>query len=113
MRRVLAGSVAQTWRFGRHYGAMPSIHIKDVPEETHAVLRQRSVAVGRSLQEYLRGRLIEEASVPTIEEILAAYDRVELAAVQAEAQRLYESPPVLAVVGPTISTRRLERALSG
>jgi predicted Zn-dependent peptidase len=49
----------------------------------------------------------------TIEEILAAYDRVELAAVQAEAQRLYESPPVLAVVGPTISTRRLERALSG
>lgn len=54
----------------RHYGAMPSIQIKDVPEETHAVLRQRAMAAGQSLQEYLRGRLIEEASAPTVEEIL-------------------------------------------
>ena len=50
---------------------MPSIQIKDVPEETHAVLRQRAMAAGQSLQEYLRGRLIEEASAPTVDEILA------------------------------------------
>ncbi|MGI8700916.1 MAG: FitA-like ribbon-helix-helix domain-containing protein [Nocardioidaceae bacterium] len=49
---------------------MPSIQIKDVPPETHAVLRQRAVAAHQSLQEYLRGRLIEEASRPTLDEVL-------------------------------------------
>lgn len=49
---------------------MPSIQIKDVPEETHAVLRQRAAAARQSLQEYLRGRLIEEASRPTVDDIL-------------------------------------------
>ncbi len=50
---------------------MPSIQIKDVPEATHAVLRRRAAGAGQSLQEYLRGRLIDEASAPTLEEILA------------------------------------------
>lgn len=49
---------------------MPSVQIKDVPEETHAVLRQRAAAARQSLQEYLRTRLIEEASEPTLEEVL-------------------------------------------
>jgi len=50
---------------------MPSIQIKDVPDATHAVLRKRAADAGQSLQEYLRGRLIQEASAPTVEEILA------------------------------------------
>jgi antitoxin FitA len=58
------------WRFGRHNGAMPSVQIKDVPEQTHAILRQRAAAAHQSLQEYLRARLIEEASEPTLDEIL-------------------------------------------
>jgi len=49
---------------------MPSVQIKNVPEETHAVLRRRAAAVGQSLQEYLRSRLIEEASTPTLGEVL-------------------------------------------
>jgi hypothetical protein len=49
---------------------MPSVQIKDVPERTHAVLRQRAAAAHQSLQEYLRARLIEEAEQPTLEEIL-------------------------------------------
>jgi antitoxin FitA len=49
---------------------MTSIQIKDVPEETHAVLRLRAAAAHQSLQEYLRSRLIEEASQPTIDEVL-------------------------------------------
>lgn len=57
-------------RSWRQNGAMPSIQIKDVPEETHSVLRQRAVAAHQSLQEYLRSRLIEEASRPTLEEVL-------------------------------------------
>ena len=49
---------------------MPNIRIKDVPEETHAVLRQRASAADQSLQEYLRSKLIADASQPTIDELL-------------------------------------------
>ena len=49
---------------------MPSVQIKDFPEQTHAVLRQRAAAAHQSLQEYLRARLIAEASQPTLEEVL-------------------------------------------
>jgi antitoxin FitA len=49
---------------------MPSVQIKNVPERTHAVLRQRAAAAHQSLQEYLRARLIEEAEKPTLEEFL-------------------------------------------
>lgn len=58
------------WRPWRHTGAMPSVQIKDVPESTHAVLRQRAAAAHQSLQEYLRSRLIAEANQPTLEEVL-------------------------------------------
>jgi plasmid stability protein len=49
---------------------MPNIQIKDVPEETHAVLRARAAAAHQSLQEYLRARLVREAQQPTLEEVL-------------------------------------------
>lgn len=34
------------------------------------MLRQRAAAARQSLQEYLRSRLIDEASTPTVDEIL-------------------------------------------
>ncbi len=49
---------------------MPSIQIKDVPDQTHAVLRQRAAMAHQSLQEYLRVLLMEEADQPTLDEIL-------------------------------------------
>jgi hypothetical protein len=49
---------------------MPSVQIKDVPVETHAVLRQRAAAAHQSLQEYLRSRLIDEANRPTVDEVM-------------------------------------------
>jgi antitoxin FitA len=49
---------------------MPSVQIKDVPEDTHAVLRRRAAAAHQSLQEYLRSKLIEEAGRPTLDEVL-------------------------------------------
>ena len=49
---------------------MPSVQIKDVPPETHAVLRQRAARAHQSLQEYLRARLIEDAATPTLDEVL-------------------------------------------
>jgi plasmid stability protein len=49
---------------------MPSVQIKDVPDQTHAVLRQRAAAAHQSLQEYLLARLIDEANRPTLDEIM-------------------------------------------
>jgi plasmid stability protein len=49
---------------------MPSVQIKDVPDDVHATLRRRAAAAHQSLQEYLRSRLIEEASKPTLSEVL-------------------------------------------
>lgn len=49
---------------------MPNIQIKDVPEDTHAILRERAAAAHQSLQEYLRSRLIREAAQPTVDEVL-------------------------------------------
>jgi len=49
---------------------MPSIQIKDVPPETHAVLRRRAALAHMSLQEYLLSRLIAEAARPTLDEVL-------------------------------------------
>jgi hypothetical protein len=49
---------------------VPSIQVKDVPEEIHAVLRRRAAAAGKSLQEYLLERLTADASTPTLDEVL-------------------------------------------
>lgn len=49
---------------------MPSIQVKDVPDEVHATLRQRAAAAGQSLQEYLLARLVDDASTPTLDEVL-------------------------------------------
>lgn len=49
---------------------MPSIQVKDVPEDVHATLRRRAGVAGQSLQEYLLARLVEEARTPTLEELV-------------------------------------------
>lgn len=49
---------------------MPSIQVKDVPAETHAVLRARAASAGQSLQEYLLARLVADAATPSLDEIL-------------------------------------------
>jgi plasmid stability protein len=49
-----------------------SITVRDVPDETSERLASRAAASGRSLQEYLRSRLIELAESPDAEALLAA-----------------------------------------
>jgi plasmid stability protein len=49
---------------------MPSIQVKDVPEDVHATLRRRAAVAGQSLQEYLLARLVDEARTPTLDELL-------------------------------------------
>jgi hypothetical protein len=49
---------------------MPSIQVKDVPDDVHATLRRRAAAAGQSLQEYLLARLVADAETPTLDELL-------------------------------------------
>ena len=49
---------------------VPNIQIKNVPEDVHRAYKHRAVDAGQSLQEYLRAKLIADASVPTREEWL-------------------------------------------
>lgn len=48
-----------------------SITIRDVPDETRDELAARAALTGRSLQEYLRSRLIDLARQPDAEALVA------------------------------------------
>lgn len=48
-----------------------SITVRDVPDETSDELASRAALTGRSLQEYLRARLIELAQSPDAEVLMA------------------------------------------
>jgi plasmid stability protein len=47
-----------------------SITIRDVPDETRDELAARAAVTGRSLQEYLRSRLVELARQPDAETLV-------------------------------------------
>jgi plasmid stability protein len=49
---------------------MTSVTIRDVPDDTRDELAARAAITGRSLQEYLRGELIELARRPDPEALL-------------------------------------------
>ena len=67
---------------------MPSIQIKNVPDDVHRVLRRRAAEAGQSLQEYLLARLTEDAAQPTLDEVLRrAGDRASGRVPLAEAAR--------------------------
>lgn len=48
-----------------------SITVRDIPEQTRNELAARAALTGRSLQEYLRARLIELAGQPDAEALVA------------------------------------------
>jgi antitoxin FitA len=48
-----------------------SITVRDVPDETRNELAARAALAGRSLQEYLRAKLIELAGQPDAEALVA------------------------------------------
>jgi antitoxin FitA len=57
-------AVAPKWRYRRR---MPSVQIKNVPDDVHRALRTRAAAAGQSLQEYLLALLVEEARMEPLE----------------------------------------------
>ncbi|UNO41058.1 hypothetical protein [Streptomyces sp. MST-110588] len=50
---------------------MATVQIRNLNDTAYAILRRRAADSGRSLQEYLRTRLEQEATTPTVEEALA------------------------------------------
>ena len=59
---------------------MPSITIRDVPQETRDELAARAAGAGQSLQEYLRSTLVELAEKPDIGLILSEIRHRKMAA---------------------------------
>lgn len=50
---------------------MSSITVRNVPDDVRDELAARAARLGRSLQEHLRAALIELASKPTVDELMA------------------------------------------
>jgi antitoxin FitA len=50
---------------------MVAVTIRDVPDGVRDELAARAARAGKSLQEYLRGLLVEATDKPTVEEVLA------------------------------------------
>jgi antitoxin FitA len=49
---------------------MKNVQIRNVPDETHAVLRRRAAEAGMSLQEYLLGLVTDISARPSVEDVL-------------------------------------------
>ncbi|MGY1703868.1 FitA-like ribbon-helix-helix domain-containing protein [Geodermatophilus sp. SYSU D00697] len=50
---------------------MPTIQIRDVPEDVHRTYRRRAADAGMSLQEFLLAELVEGARAQTPAEVVA------------------------------------------
>jgi len=50
---------------------MVAVTIRDVPHEVRDELAARAARSGKSLQEYLRGVLVNAADKPTVDDVLA------------------------------------------
>ena len=55
--------------YNLHMGV--AITVRDVPDDVRDELAARAARAGKSLQEYLRGMLIESAGRPTVEDVIA------------------------------------------
>ena len=55
---------------------MATIQVRDIPEDAYEVIRKRARAAGRSIQSYMRDWVVDFATRPTTEEILATMESV-------------------------------------
>ena len=53
---------------------MPSVQIREVPQDVHEALVRKAELAGQSLQQYLSMQLAVIASTPTVDEVI---DRIE------------------------------------
>lgn len=50
---------------------MATIQIREIPDEAYEVIRRRARAQGRSIQSYMRDRVVEMATEPSADELLS------------------------------------------
>lgn len=66
-----------------------AVTVRDVPDKVRDELAARAARAGMSLQEYLRGMLIESASRPMVDDVIArARARVESTGVRVDAKAI-------------------------
>lgn len=66
-----------------------AITVRDVPDEVRDELAARAARAGKSLQEYLRGMLIDTAARPPVDDVIArARARVAATGVRIEAESI-------------------------
>lgn len=67
-----------------------AITVRDVPDEIRDELAARAARAGKSLQEYLRGMLIESAARPAVDDVIArARARVAATGVRVDADSIF------------------------
>ena len=54
---------------------MATIQIREIPEDAYEVIRKRARSEGKSIQGYMRERVLEMAGQPTKAEALATIER--------------------------------------
>jgi plasmid stability protein len=66
-----------------------AVTIRDVPDEVRDELAARAARAGKSLQEYLRGMLVDSAARPPVADVIArARARVDATAVRVDAESI-------------------------
>lgn len=66
-----------------------AVTIRDVPEPVRNELAARAARAGMSLQEYLRGMLVQSASRPSVDDLIArARSRVEATGARVDVEQI-------------------------
>jgi len=66
-----------------------AITVRDVPDKVRDELAARAARAGMSLQEYLRGMLVQSATRPTVADVIArARARVEATGARVDAETI-------------------------
>lgn len=66
-----------------------AVTVRDVPNEVRDELAARAARAGKSLQEYLRGMLVEAAARPSVEDVIArARARVDATGASVDAESI-------------------------
>lgn len=63
---------------------MATIQIRNIPDEVYLMYKERAMRSHQSLQEYLLGKLIVDAQMPTMDEILERAERNAVDSVSTE-----------------------------
>lgn len=66
-----------------------AVTVRDVPDEVRDELAARAARAGKSLQEYLRGMLLEAAARPSVSDVIArARARVDATGASVDAESI-------------------------